>query len=137
MEVKPTLNLAGIVPLSLVDYPGRPCISIFLRGCNKRCPWCHNKSYQTGSTYVDINDVFKAIKEASTYCSACIISGGEPLLQSEAVIAIAAFAHSQGMVVGVHTSCPELIDTVRPIDYFLISFSLTDHRGIFFEKWYK
>lgn len=128
------VNLGGIVNLSMVDYPGHSCISIFLRGCDKRCPWCHNKSYQAGTTYADINIVFQAIKEASAFCSACIISGGEPLLQAEVVKEIAAFAHSLGMLVGVHTSRPELLDSVQPIDYAWISYSLTSHRAEFYQK---
>lgn len=128
------VNLGGIVNLSMVDYPGHSCISIFLRGCDKRCPWCHNKSYQTGTTYVDINIIFQAIKEASMFCSACIISGGEPLLQVEVVKAIAAFAHSLGMLVGVHTSLPGSLDSVQPIDYAWISYSLTSHRAEFYQK---
>ena len=128
------VNLGGIVNLSLVDYPGHSCISIFLRGCDRRCDWCHNKTYQTGTTYVDINIIFQAIEEASVFCSACILSGGEPLLQVEAVKAIAAYAHSLGMLVGVHTSRPELLDSVQPIDYAWISYSLTLHRAEFYQK---
>ena len=36
------MNLAGFVPLSLCDYPGRVAAVVFTQGCNFRCPWCHN-----------------------------------------------------------------------------------------------
>ncbi|MDR2850249.1 MAG: anaerobic ribonucleoside-triphosphate reductase activating protein [Verrucomicrobiota bacterium] len=36
------MKLAGFVPLSLCDYPGRVASVIFTQGCNFRCPWCHN-----------------------------------------------------------------------------------------------
>jgi pyruvate formate lyase activating enzyme len=35
-------HLRGITPLSLCDWPGRPCCVVFLGGCNLRCPTCHN-----------------------------------------------------------------------------------------------
>jgi len=34
----------GIEKFSLVDYEGKLATTIFLNGCNFRCPWCHNSS---------------------------------------------------------------------------------------------
>ena len=37
-------NVAGIEQLSLTDWPGHVAAVLFTRGCNFRCPWCHNKA---------------------------------------------------------------------------------------------
>ena len=34
--------LAGFQKTSLVDWPGQICATIFIAGCNFRCPFCHN-----------------------------------------------------------------------------------------------
>lgn len=98
------VNYGGVVFPSTVDYPGRSCITIFLRGCQRRCPWCHNKHLQEGETPVPIEYIYGLIRDASLYCSAVVISGGEPLDQIDACMAISAFARNLGMWVGVHTS---------------------------------
>ena len=38
----PWNHLRGLTPLSLCDWPGRPCCVVFLGGYNLRCPSCHN-----------------------------------------------------------------------------------------------
>lgn len=40
--MKKKLEIAGIVPLSTIDYPNKLCAVIFLQGCNFRCPFCQN-----------------------------------------------------------------------------------------------
>ena len=38
------MKIGGLQKLSMVDYPGKMCATVFLRGCNLRCPFCHNAS---------------------------------------------------------------------------------------------
>ena len=32
----------GLQKLTLLDYPGKVAATLFLGGCNFRCPYCHN-----------------------------------------------------------------------------------------------
>ena len=98
------VNYGGCVEFSTVDYPGRASITLFLRGCQRRCPWCHNKHLQEGETYVPIEYIYRLLENARQFCSAVVISGGEPLDQIDACKAISAYAKNLGMWVGVHTS---------------------------------
>lgn len=34
--------LAGLQKLTLLDYPGEVACTVFTKGCNLRCPFCHN-----------------------------------------------------------------------------------------------
>ena len=34
----------GLQKLTLLDYPGKVACTLFTRGCNFRCPFCHNAS---------------------------------------------------------------------------------------------
>ncbi|HHY91797.1 MAG TPA: anaerobic ribonucleoside-triphosphate reductase activating protein, partial [Firmicutes bacterium] len=36
------MGIKGVQPVSLVDYPGNICSTVFFGGCNFRCPFCHN-----------------------------------------------------------------------------------------------
>lgn len=38
------MQLAGFMKLSLLDYPGELACTVFTKGCNFRCPFCHNAS---------------------------------------------------------------------------------------------
>ena len=36
------MQIAGLQKLTLLDYPSRIACTVFLKGCNLRCPYCHN-----------------------------------------------------------------------------------------------
>lgn len=40
-----TLRIRGLQKLTLLDYPGRTACTVFLEGCDFRCPFCHNWSF--------------------------------------------------------------------------------------------
>ncbi len=60
---------------------------IFLQGCNFHCPGCHNKStWDTNKgTVIDVRDLAKLLRE-TVLNKKLTISGGEPLLQKEALL---------------------------------------------------
>ena len=115
-------NFGGVESLSTVDYPEHAAITIFFRGCDRRCRWCHNKELLNGDTPVDVDVIFDLLDEASGFVSAVVLSGGEPLLQIEAAAEIASYAHSIGLKVGVHTAHPEKLPELKGlVDYAWVS----------------
>ena len=70
---------------SLCDGPGLRTV-IFLQGCNMHCPGCHNKSSWdvAGGVEYCVAELAKILREKCPN-KKLTISGGEPLLQSEAV----------------------------------------------------
>ena len=36
------MKIAGLQKMTLLDYPGKVACTVFLPGCNYRCPFCHN-----------------------------------------------------------------------------------------------
>ena len=125
------INFGGYIALSTVDYPGRACITIFLRGCTKRCPWCQNKHLQDGETFVEVDEIFSIIRSASPYVGAVVLSGGEPLEQIEACKALSDYARELGLWVGVHTSRRDLLtpDILHYFDMVLMSDPNRDPRA--------
>jgi len=77
--------ICGIQKLSLLDYPGKICCTVFLRGCNMRCPFCHNASIALSmqiENQIKEEDFFAFLKRRKGLLDGVCISGGEPLLYS-------------------------------------------------------
>jgi pyruvate formate lyase activating enzyme len=98
------LNFGGFVPISTIDWRGRAVCTVFLRGCPLRCSYCQNEGIQTGGDYRELDEITDMIKTSSPFISGVVISGGEPTLQKDAVIALAGYAKSLGLVVGLQTN---------------------------------
>jgi pyruvate formate lyase activating enzyme len=80
------MRIGGVIPLSLVDYPKRPALTIFTSGCNLRCPFCHNASLVLHPSRVEpiqLQDFFVFLKKRQGILDGVAITGGEPLLQKE------------------------------------------------------
>ena len=43
------MRIQGLQKLTLLDYPGKTACTIFLSGCNFRCPFCHNAPLLTAA----------------------------------------------------------------------------------------
>lgn len=98
------LNLGGIVPVSTVDWHGRSAIVIFFNGCPFRCVYCQNYRLLNATNLVEPGEVEKKIIEARIFVNASVFSGGEPLMQFEALEKLAGFAKKQGLKVGIQTN---------------------------------
>lgn len=76
------MKLCGLQKTTLLDYPGHVAATIFLGGCNFRCPFCHN----SGLIGSDAESLFSEeeildflIKRKGILEGVCI-TGGEPTL---------------------------------------------------------
>ena len=77
------MRISGYVPLSLVDYPQRPAITIFTRGCNLRCPFCHNGELVTGDGQDLTAAALGILQQRRGRLDAVCISGGEPTIHAD------------------------------------------------------
>ena len=76
---------------SLCDGVGYRTV-VFLQGCDLKCPNCHNKGAwePLAGHLVEARDLAEQIKN-SAYTKEITISGGEPLMQKEAVLELIEF----------------------------------------------
>jgi anaerobic ribonucleoside-triphosphate reductase activating protein len=98
------VNYGSTVPISTVDWHGKVSIVFFLRGCPYRCPYCQNHTLLFESNLVDASVLEAEIKKSRPFVSSVVLSGGEPLMQKEAVMHLAKFAKKNGLLVGIHTN---------------------------------
>ena len=50
------MNIYGLQKLTLLDFPGRVAATVFLAGCNFRCPYCHNSELFDGTAEPVMDD---------------------------------------------------------------------------------
>ena len=77
-------KFVGIEKLSLVDYEGKLACTLFTKGCNFKCVFCHNSSLVFDYNLNEIDDevVFDYLKKRKNQLDAVVITGGEPTLMS-------------------------------------------------------
>ncbi len=86
------LDIGGFIRVDSVNYPSLIACTIFTRGCNFRCPYCHNPSFvfandSTSIVQTDpqerycVDEILDYIKSRRNLLDAVVVSGGEPCLQ--------------------------------------------------------
>jgi len=79
------MKFAGLQKLTLLDYPEHMACTLFLRGCNFKCPFCHNAVLLSGDTSDDEiteDEVFAFLEKRKKVLDGVAITGGEPTLYS-------------------------------------------------------
>jgi pyruvate formate lyase activating enzyme len=94
-----------VVPLSLCDYIGEPACVVFFSGCNNACGYCQNSRLMKASEehLVDLDVIEDSIRR-NKLISACKVTGGEPLLQPDALEELGRFVKSLDLKFGVDTN---------------------------------
>lgn len=79
------MKISGLQKMTLLDYPGKIACTIFLGGCNFRCPFCHNSELlgQDAPQFITEEELFAFLRKRQGLLEAVCISGGEPTLQPE------------------------------------------------------
>ncbi len=76
------MTIKGLQKLTLLDYPGRLAATVFLGGCNFRCPFCHNAQLvvRDGGQTITEDELFNFLESRRGKLSGVCITGGEPTL---------------------------------------------------------
>lgn len=77
------MNISGFQKLTLLDYPKKIACIIFTRGCNFRCPYCHNSDLidNSGEEEISEEEIFDYLSKRKNLIDGVVVSGGEPTLQ--------------------------------------------------------
>ena len=75
----PTSRIAGWLPAGMLDWPGRLSATVFLSGCDFRCPFCHNPGL-IGSTCGEAawKPLAEHLTEKRGWLDGVVVTGGEP-----------------------------------------------------------
>jgi pyruvate formate lyase activating enzyme len=80
------MKIGGLQKVSLIDYPGLICATIFLEGCNFKCSYCHNPELvdpQLFQPCIKENEVLDFLNTRKGKLDAVTITGGEPTIQDD------------------------------------------------------
>ena len=92
------MKLHGLQKMTLLDFPGRVACTVFLGGCDFRCPFCHNYELADGTAkpVMDEEEFLAFLDKRHGLLDGVAFTGGEPCL---------------------HTHLPELLRKVREKGY--------------------
>ncbi len=129
------LPIKGFLKTTLVDYPGKVAATIFIGGCNFRCPFCHNADLVLKPDFTD--EVSKAsildyLKEKRKWLDAVCITGGEPTLYP-GLINLISELKELGLLVKLDTngSNPQMVNDLLKkelIDYIAVDIKTSKNK---------
>ncbi len=92
------MKIHGLQKMTLLDFPGRVACTVFLGGCDFRCPFCHNFELADGTAQpvMDDEELLSFLKKRQGLLDGVAFTGGEPLL---------------------HKGLPDLLQKIRDLGY--------------------
>lgn len=79
------MKIHGLQKMTLLDFPDRVACTVFLGGCDFRCPFCHNFELVDGSAPAIMEDaeLFAFLEKRRGLLDGVAITGGEPCLRPD------------------------------------------------------
>ncbi|MBQ9079519.1 MAG: anaerobic ribonucleoside-triphosphate reductase activating protein [Clostridia bacterium] len=80
------MTVNGLAKLTLLDFPGRTAATVFLAGCNMRCPFCHNAPLivdMAGVERIEESELRAFLAKRRGVLDGVAITGGEPTLRKD------------------------------------------------------
>ena len=79
------MEIGGLQKVTLIDYPGKVACTVFLIGCNFRCPFCYSGEFVLPKEIkkqprILEKDFFDFLKQRKELLDAVVICGGEPTI---------------------------------------------------------
>ena len=77
------MKISGLQKTTLLDFPGKVACTVFLSGCNFRCPFCQNgEILDIAEGEISEKEFFDFLEKRKGILDGVCVSGGEPLLQA-------------------------------------------------------
>lgn len=79
-------NIRGLLPASMIDWPGRICSVLFLGGCNFRCPYCHNPELvecASDEEVLEWSEIARFLGQRAGWIDGVSVTGGEPTIHAD------------------------------------------------------
>ena len=82
------MQIGGLQKITLIDYPGRIAATVFLIGCDFKCPWCYSSELVLPEKIkkqprISQKEFFKFLKERKELLEGATICGGEPSINKD------------------------------------------------------
>ena len=82
------IEIGGLQKTTLIDFPGRVAATVFLIGCNFRCPFCYSAELVLPEKIklqprVSEKDFFDFLEQRKGMLEGVVICGGEPTIHAD------------------------------------------------------
>ena len=82
------IEIGGIQKTTLIDYPGRVAATVFLIGCNFRCPFCYSAELVLPEKIklqprISDKEFFGFLRDRRGLLEGIVVCGGEPTINKE------------------------------------------------------
>ena len=104
--------------ISSVEFHGNMSLVIFMSKCPLACRYCHNVELLEDNTEKSFEEIAHEIDSSVDFLDAVVISGGEPLVQTDAVIEILKYVRQIGLKTKLDTSgiYPDKLKEILDLD---------------------
>jgi len=80
--------IGGLQKTTLIDFPGKLACTVFLSGCNFRCPWCYSSELVLPTKIIKQPRIeekyfFEFLRERKGLLEGVVICGGEPTINKD------------------------------------------------------
>lgn len=110
------MEIGGLQKLTLIDYPGRLACTVFLIGCNFKCPFCYSSELVLpqkikNQPRIKEADFFNFLKGKKEFLEGVVVCGGEPSI-NEGLVKFIKKIKKMGFLVKLDTngSNPQLLE---------------------------
>ncbi|MFZ3055104.1 MAG: anaerobic ribonucleoside-triphosphate reductase activating protein [Minisyncoccales bacterium] len=125
------MKIGGLQKVTLVDFPGKLACTVFLSGCNFRCPFCYSMELVLPEEIrkqpeISESDFFNFLEEKKGLLEGCVLCGGEPTIHGEDLVSFAKKIKDKGFLIKLDTNGtnPDVIK--RLIDEKLVDYIAMD-----------
>ena len=104
--------------ISSVEFHGNMSLVLFMSKCPLACRYCHNVELLEDNTEKSFEEIKQEIDSSADFLDAIVISGGEPLVQTDAVIEILSYVRQIGLKTKLDTSgiYPDKLKEILDLD---------------------
>ncbi len=85
-QIDKHISIKKIIPTSLIDWEGMIVSTLYVSGCNFRCPFCYNVDLVANTqrfSIINEDGIFKFLKDRKKFIDGVCLSGGEPTIYDD------------------------------------------------------
>ena len=124
------MKIGGLQKLTLIDYPSKLAATVFLTGCNFRCPFCYSSELVLpekikNQPKISQKELFKFLKERKKLIEGVVLCGGEPVM-SRGLLPLIKKIKKMGFLVKLDTNGSDPKMLKKLIDEKLVDYVAMD-----------